>query len=89
MRRKIQEHLDKEVNPYVQSHGGSIEVEDFVDGNVYLRMSGGCQGCGAARVTLGQGVERALRDAFGDKIKEIIDLTDHSEGSSPYYPHSK
>lgn len=85
MRRKIMKLLETEINPYVASHGGSIEIEDFVDGNVYIRMTGGCQGCGAAAVTLKQGVERTLREHFGDKIKEIIDMTDHEKGSNPYY----
>lgn len=85
MRRKIAKLLETEINPYVASHGGSIDIEDFIDGTVYLRMSGGCQGCGSAKATLKQGVERALRDAFGDKIQEIVDLTDHDAGSSPYF----
>jgi Fe/S biogenesis protein NfuA len=89
MRRKIMKLLESEINPYVHSHGGSIEIEDFVDGIVYIRMSGGCQGCGAAKVTLGQGVERTLREHFGDQIKEVIDLTDHEAGNDPYYAQSK
>lgn len=89
MRRRIKKLLDKEINPYVHSHGGEITLEDYVDGNVYLRMSGGCQGCSSASATLKQGVERTLREAFGDKIKEVIDLTDHAKGSNPYYSSSK
>ncbi len=85
MRRRIVKLLEKEINPYVASHGGAISLEDYVDGNVYLRMSGGCQGCSSASATLKQGVERALRNAFGDKIKEIIDVTDHAKGDNPYF----
>ena len=85
MRRKIMKLLESEINPYVESHGGSIEIEDYVDGNVYIRMNGGCQGCGAAKVTLKQGVEATLRQHFGDMIKEVIDLTDHNSGENPYY----
>ncbi len=89
MRRKIMKVLEKDINPYVASHGGNISIEDFVDGVVYLRMSGGCQGCGSAKVTLRQGVERTLRETFGDKIKDIVDVTDHSSGDNPYYSSSK
>lgn len=85
MRRKIMKVLDNEINPYVASHGGKITLEDFVNGNVYLRLSGGCQGCSASTATLKQGVERALREAFGEKIDQIIDVTDHSQGDNPYY----
>ncbi|MEO1271118.1 MAG: NifU family protein, partial [Myxococcota bacterium] len=48
MRRKIMKVLDQEINPYVASHGGKITLEDFVNGDVYLRLSGGCQGCSAS-----------------------------------------
>ena len=85
MRRKIMKVLEKEINPQVASHGGKITLEDFVDGDVYLRLSGGCQGCSASQATLKQGVERTLRREFGDDIKQIIDVTDHDLGSNPYY----
>ncbi len=89
MRRRIMQVLEKEINPYVASHGGQIHFEDFVDGNVYLRMSGGCQGCSSASATLKQGVERALKEAFGDAINQIVDMTDHAKGSNPYHSASK
>ena len=85
MRRKIARILDEMVNPYVADHGGHIDLVDFVDGVVYLSMSGGCQGCSASSATLRQGVERLLREELGDKISDIIDTTDHDSGASPYY----
>lgn len=76
--------LDRQINPSVASHGGRIAVER-VDGNtVYLRMSGGCQGCAASSATLRQGVERVLRAAL-PQITEIVDVTDHASGNNPYY----
>jgi Fe-S cluster biogenesis protein NfuA len=85
MRRQIIKVLEQEVNPMVASHGGRIDVEDYINGNVYIRMSGGCQGCASSKATLKQGVERALKQAFGDKIHSIIDVTDHAGGANPYY----
>jgi Fe-S cluster biogenesis protein NfuA len=85
MRRKIVQVLERDINPQVAGHGGRIDVEDFIDGDVYIRMSGGCQGCSSSKATLKQGVERALREAFGDKIHQIIDVTDHTSGANPYY----
>jgi Fe-S cluster biogenesis protein NfuA len=85
MRRKIARILDEQVNPYVADHGGRIELVDFVDGVVYLAMSGGCQGCSASNATLKQGVDRLLREELGDRIKEIVDTTDHTSGTNPYY----
>ena len=88
MRRQIQKLIDDEINPFVANHGGEIQLVDYLDKNVYIEMLGGCQGCAASTATLKQGVEQILRDNFGDDIHEIIDVTDHSAGSNPYYTES-
>ncbi len=79
--------LERQVNPSVAAHGGHIAAERVEDGVVYLLMSGGCQGCAASSATLRDGVERMLRAAL-PAIREIIDVTDHAEGSSPFYARS-
>lgn len=84
MRRKLQTLLDEKVNPMVASHGGHIELLDYANGTAFVRMSGGCQGCGSAKATLRQGVEEAIFGAF-PRVKHVVDLTDHASGSSPYY----
>ncbi len=76
--------LDRQVNPSVAAHGGQIAVERVENGTVYLRMSGGCQGCAASSATLRQGVERMLRAAL-PQIVEIVDVTDHAAGSTPFF----
>ncbi len=80
----VVELLDRQVNPSVAAHGGQISADRVEDGTVYLRMSGGCQGCAASSVTLRNGVERMLRAAL-PRIREIVDVTNHSEGDNPYY----
>jgi len=82
--RELQAVLDNEVNPAVASHGGHIEIMDVQDKTVYVKMGGGCQGCGQAAATLRGGVERILRDHF-PQIEEILDVTDHAGGRNPYY----
>jgi Fe/S biogenesis protein NfuA len=84
----IQELLDTQINPAVASHGGHIELVDVHDNIVYIRFGGGCQGCGMVSVTLNQGVEQAIREAFPE-IREIVDVTDHAAGTDPYYQSSK
>lgn len=85
MRRQIQKVIEAQINPMVASHGGRIDLIDYVDKNVFIEMSGGCQGCSASSATLRQGVERILREAFGDDVKNIYDVTDHNSGSNPFY----
>ncbi len=82
--REVEDLLGRQVNPAVAAHGGQISA-DRVDGHtVYLRMSGGCQGCASSSATLRQGVERMLRSAL-PQIREIVDVTDHAAGSNPFY----
>jgi Fe/S biogenesis protein NfuA len=82
--RQIQDALDNEVNPAVASHGGRISLMDYQDGTVFVKMSGGCQGCGQASATLKQGVEKLLRERI-PSITEVLDTTDHAGGRNPYY----
>ncbi len=85
MRRQIKKVIDDQINPSIAGHGGSIELVDYLDKNIFLRMHGGCQGCAASSATLRQGIERILRENFQDDLHEIIDVTDHDSGSNPYY----
>ncbi|NIP77800.1 MAG: iron-sulfur cluster assembly accessory protein [Gemmatimonadetes bacterium] len=81
---RVKHVLETRVNPAVASHGGNIALVDVDDADVYLELGGGCQGCGMARVTLKQGVEKMLREAIPD-LGEVIDVTDHAAGANPYY----
>ena len=76
--------LESRVNPAVASHGGEITLVDVADRDVFIELGGGCQGCGMARVTLKQGVEKMLREAVPD-LGQIVDVTDHAAGTDPYY----
>lgn len=82
--QKVQELLDKQINPGIASHGGSITLEKLEGDTVYLAMGGGCQGCASAQLTLRQGVEQMLKAAMPE-IKHIVDVTDHAAGENPYY----
>lgn len=82
--RAVKDLLGQQVNPSVAAHGGHISVEHVENADVHLRMSGGCQGCAASAATLRQGVERMLRAAL-PQIREIVDLTDHGAGQTPFY----
>ena len=77
--------IDNEVNPQLAGHGGRVALEEITaEGEVFLRFGGGCQGCGMADVTLRQGIEKRLREAFPE-ITAVSDATDHASGSQPYY----
>ncbi|MBC8646312.1 MAG: NifU family protein [Thermoanaerobaculia bacterium] len=84
----ITDLLDREINPAVAQHGGFVELIDVKSNNVFLRLGGGCQGCGAADVTLKQGIEKAIRSLV-PRVGEILDTTDHAAGRNPYYSPAK
>ncbi|MBX9766013.1 MAG: NifU family protein [Bdellovibrionales bacterium] len=82
--KKINDLLEREINPAVASHGGRISLVDLKDQTAYISMGGGCQGCGMADVTLKQGVEKSLLAGIPE-IKFVVDVTDHKTGENPYY----
>jgi len=84
VRAVVQELLDKEVNRSIAGHGGHLSIIDVRDGNLFIAMSGGCQGCSASQVTLRQGVEVMVR-RVAPEIVDIVDTTDHAMGKKPFY----
>jgi len=85
---KVAQLFESRVNPMVARHGGSVELIDVQDRTVMLRMGGGCQGCGMADVTLRQGIEAMLHEHVPG-VEGIVDVTDHSAGSNPYFSAAK
>jgi len=82
--RAVQHVLEERINPAVAGHGGHVQLIDVRDRTVFLRFEGGCQGCGAADVTLKQGVEVEIMSAV-PTITRVLDVTDHAAGTNPYY----
>jgi Fe/S biogenesis protein NfuA len=80
--------LDREVNPSIASHGGHAELAGIEGAIAYLRLGGGCQGCGMATVTLSQGIEVAITQAVSE-IDRVVDVTDHASGTNPYFEQAK
>ncbi len=86
--QRVANLFDAQVNPMVARHGGRVELIDVQDAVVMLRMAGGCQGCGMADVTLRQGIEAMLYQHVPE-VKGLVDITDHSAGTSPYFAADK
>ena len=85
---RVNNLFEQQVNPMVARHGGRVELIDVQDAVVMLRMSGGCQGCGMASVTLRQGIEGALHQSIPE-VQGIVDVTDHMSGANPYFASAK
>src|SRR4051794_15411676 len=66
---RVQSALE-EVRPYLQSHGGNVELVSLADGVARLRLEGSCSGCPSSAATLSLAVEEAIRKA-APEIEEI------------------
>ncbi len=86
--QKVIQVLDQQVNPSIAAHGGHAELVAVEDDVAYLRLGGGCVGCGMASVTLTQGIEVAIFEAVPE-IHSVVDVTDHASGTNPYYEAAK
>jgi Fe-S cluster biogenesis protein NfuA len=56
------------VRPYMESHGGNVELLGIAGGVARLKLSGSCDGCSASRTTMELAIERALEEAAPDLL---------------------
>ena len=63
--RRVHEAL-AEVRPYLESHGGGVELVGIDEGVVRLQLQGSCSGCPSSAVTLKHAVEEAIHKAAPD-----------------------
>jgi len=86
--RRVVAVLERDVNPSIAAHGGHAELVGIDGATAFLRLGGGCQGCGMATVTLSQGIEVAITHAVPE-IEAVVDVTDHASGNNPYFEPAK
>jgi Fe-S cluster biogenesis protein NfuA/nitrite reductase/ring-hydroxylating ferredoxin subunit len=58
------------VLPYIESHGGNVELLSVQEGVVHLRMEGSCAGCPSSSMTLELAIEDAIFKAAPD-VEEV------------------
>src|SRR5437870_12463766 len=88
LKTRVQELIDSMINPAVAGHGGFVELIDVQDNRVDLQMGGGCQGCGAADITLKAGLEPLIKEEIPE-VSEALDTTDHAAAATPSYAPRK
>jgi Fe-S cluster biogenesis protein NfuA len=86
--KRLQRVLDEEVNPAVAAHGGRVILVGVIAGRAHVRLEGRCQGCSLAEVTVRQGIEQLCRARLPE-IVAVVDVTDHSAGTDPFYTSAK
>ncbi|KAM1718381.1 hypothetical protein ACFX11_026096 [Malus domestica] len=66
----------EDVRPYLISDGGNVDVVSVEDGVVSLKLQGACGSCPSSTTTMKMGIERVLKEKFGDALKDIQQVFD-------------
>jgi NifU-like protein len=72
--RLIEETLDREIKPALRQDGGDIELVDFADDRVLVKLRGTCSTCAASQLTLKNYVETKLRELVAPElvVEEVV-----------------
>jgi Fe-S cluster biogenesis protein NfuA len=70
MQEKIETVLGK-IRPHLQADGGDVELVEVNDGVVRVKLTGACNGCPMASMTLRHGIERILKEELPE-VKEVV-----------------
>jgi Fe-S cluster biogenesis protein NfuA/nitrite reductase/ring-hydroxylating ferredoxin subunit len=62
---RVEEALES-VRPYMESHGGNVELLSLSEDVARLRLQGSCEGCPASSATLELAIKSALEEAAPD-----------------------
>lgn len=73
----VEEVIDEYIRPGVAADGGDIQLIKIEDNDVYVKLTGACQSCSSAIMTMKMGVEALLREEF-PSMRELIDETEYA-----------
>jgi Fe-S cluster biogenesis protein NfuA/nitrite reductase/ring-hydroxylating ferredoxin subunit len=80
-------HALDTVRPYMESHGGNVELLGVEDGVAKLRLEGSCKSCRASSSTLELAVRQALEaaapDLDGMDVEGVVEEEDDGIGGMP------
>ena len=82
---RLKKFIDSTVSPSLAARGGVVSlVEVADDGIVKVKFTGGCLGCSMVGVTLKEGIQTQLNQAFPGMIKDVVDVTEHEVTDKTY-----
>lgn len=79
---RVMQALDK-VRPYLQSHGGNVELLGVDEGVVRLKLEGSCHGCASSALTSKLAIEEAIFDAAPDVIALEVEGVVQQQSTAP------
>jgi Fe-S cluster biogenesis protein NfuA len=84
---RVREALDR-VRPYMESHGGGVELLGLEDDVARLRLEGSCNGCGASASTLELAIVQALEESAPDLLGIEVEGASTTPAASRDHSHS-
>lgn len=70
MLEKIEKVLEEKVRPSLLNHEGNVQVLEFEDGILKIRLTGQCSGCPSAKLT----TEELIGKTVMEEIPEVKDV---------------
>ncbi|MGZ4049012.1 MAG: NifU family protein [Bacteroidia bacterium] len=67
LKTRLYKALEK-VKPYMDSHGGSVEIVSLENGIAKLKLAGNCKGCPSSSSTLELGIRQAIEEYCPDLL---------------------
>lgn len=68
---QVRQELEQ-MQPYVQSHGGEIELVSIEGYNVAIRLKGACDTCPLSFYTITFGLEQRLQKSIDPAVRIIV-----------------
>ena len=67
---KIRKVIDTSVRPYLNGHGGDLEILDFTDGVLKFKLTGMCSNCPSSLLTTEEVVKKEVIEQVTE-VKEV------------------
>ena len=85
LKTRLYKALEK-VKPYMDSHGGSVELVRLENGVAKLRLAGNCNGCPSSSSTLELGIRQSIEeycpDLLGLEVEGITEMRNAKKGGA-------
>ncbi len=85
LEERVVQALDS-VRPYMESHGGNVELLGVEDGVARLKLEGSCHGCAASASTLELAIKKALDETAPDLLDVVVEGEDEPPTHGPPIP---
>jgi Fe-S cluster biogenesis protein NfuA/nitrite reductase/ring-hydroxylating ferredoxin subunit len=89
LKTRLREALEK-IRPYMQSHGGNVELLSLEDEFARLRLEGACKTCPSSAVTMELAVRHAIEEACPDlqgfEVEGAVAAPEHHSAAPEWTP---